>query len=185
LLDNYNNFAQRAINNISVCTAIAETEIAKNKKVGLKMKDGLLYAVTQPGSETSAITVTSAGRGEDIGVSNIQGIIPLMIGRVSIIKIPGVERGGSRQVDYDLLKSYAASSSPIVSLGLEAYVTLQKASLPFQHFGSGEALIEATRSGLNPLAVCAEGESSLLINRLAEAKVEYRLIDAGHGTASC
>ena len=43
-LNSYNLYIQRAVNNISVCAALAEKEVKNNMPVSLKMIDGMLYA---------------------------------------------------------------------------------------------------------------------------------------------
>ncbi len=177
-MDNYNSFILKAINNIATCAAVAEDDIAKNTEVGLKMKGGLLYASSQTGTGATGIAATSAGAGEDIGITAIKGIVELTVGSAGIIKIPGVERGGSNKVDYKKLKKFSTSYAPIFALGIEAYITCQKWGGEFQYFGVIEAAIEAARGGLNPLVVCAEGESSGLIRRLTDAAISYQVFEA-------
>jgi len=177
-LYDYRVFVQRAVNNISVCAALAESELKKGQKVGLRMRDGLLFATSGINDGATGVTTTSARPGEDVGVNNIVGIVPLDIGSATILKIPGIERGGSRKVDYELLKKYVKSSFPIASLGLESYAVLRRAGAAFCPYGAAETAIEAARSGLNPLVVCAENETAALINRLEKEKIRYKLIDA-------
>lgn len=178
-MDDYNTFIQRAINNIATCAAIAEDNITQDAEVGLKMNGGLLFATAKTAGRATGIATSNALRGEDIGITAIRGIVELTVGKVSILKIPGVERGGSRQADYGKLKKYAASHAPILALGIEAYIACKKWGGKYQYFGSAEAAVEAARSGLDPLVICAEGESSSLIKRLAEAGISYQIIDAG------
>jgi predicted transcriptional regulator len=45
-------------------------------------------------------------------------------------------------------------------------------------YGAIDAAIEAARSGLNPLVVCVESETSQLISRLEEAGIGYDLFSA-------
>lgn len=177
-LGNYNNFVQRAVNNISVCAALAEDELKKNQQVSIKMKNGLLYASPEKEGGATGVTISGARPGDDVGICNIDGIVPLDIGSVTIIKIPGIERGGSRKTDYNILKKHTKESPLVISLGLEPYVALHKSGIDFYHYGAAEVAIESAMRGLNPLVVCAENETSELINRLEKEKIRYRLIDA-------
>jgi putative transcriptional regulator len=177
-LSSYNIFIQRALNNISVCAAIAEDDLEKGQRVAIKMKDGLLFALADSDSGAAGITTSSAHAGEDVGISNISGIVPLDVGNVTIVKIPSVERGGSRKVNYTIVKKQAAASQPVTSLGLEAAVVLGKVGVDFYRYGAPGAAVEAARSGLNPLVVCVDNETSELIARLEEEKIRYQLIDA-------
>jgi len=176
-LDSYNTFIQRAVNNISVCAAIAEDNLDKGQPVGLKMKDGLLFASAEVNSGATAVTTSSARPGEDIGVCNISGIIPLDIGRVTVLKVPSIERGGSRQVDYTALKKHTANGRVVISLGLEALAALRRAGVDFYQFGAADTAIEAAQCGLDPLVVCVESETSALVTRLDRKHVRYELID--------
>ena len=57
-LSSYNTFIQGAIASISVCTAIAESDLEEGQKVTLKMKDGLLFASKDAAGGATGITVS-------------------------------------------------------------------------------------------------------------------------------
>ena len=164
--------------NISICAALAESDLKKNQKVGLKMKDGLLFASPNADSKATGITISKASSGEDVGITDVEGIVPLELGQVTIVRVPGIQRGGSRKVDIDILRENLEQNSHITSLGLEALAALRKAGIEFQQFGAVEAAIEAAKSGLNALVVCVENETSDLIGRLEKEGFRYELIDA-------
>jgi len=177
-LNSYNSFIQKAVTNISICTALAETDLKKNQKVGLRMKDGLLYASSDAGSEATGVTVSGARGGEDVGITGIEGIVPLELGRVTIARMPGIQRGGSRKIDIKKIKETLRQHPFITALGLEAFAALSRAGIEFQRFGAVEAAIEAARSGLNALVVCVDNEMSDLIGRLEKEGIKYELINA-------
>jgi putative transcriptional regulator len=176
-LDNYNTFIQRAVNNIAVCAAVAEDGLNKGQAVGLKMKDGLLFASSELNGGATAVTTSNARPGEDIGVSNVSGIIPLEIGRVTILKVPGIEHGGSNKVDYTALKKYVSNGHIVIALGLEAITALRKIDAGFQQFGAADTAIEAAKCGLDPLVVCVESETSSLVTRLDKEHIRCQLVD--------
>lgn len=177
-LSGYSLFIQRAVNNISVCAAIAADDLKKGQKVAIEMKDGQLFALADTDDGATGITTSSARRGEDVGVSTIKGIVPLDVGIITIVNIPSVERGGSRKVDYRVVEKQVATGNPVTSLGLEAGVVLRRVGADFYQYGAAGAAIESARSGLNPLVVCVENETSELISQLEKAKIRYQLIDA-------
>lgn len=176
-LSSYSTFIEKAITNISVCTAVAEYNLRKGQKVGLGMKDGLLFATDRLSEGATGIAVTNANKDEDVGITNIEGIVALQIGRVTVLRIPGVQEGGSRKVDLNRLQREAKGRPFIGAIGIESYVALRKSDTRFYMYGSTEAAIEAAKSGLNPLVVCVENETSALIKRLEEEKVSYELFD--------
>lgn len=177
-LDSYNAFVQRAVTNISVSTALAETDLAEHQKVGLKMRDGLLYATADTDTEATGLTVAAAAGGEDVGITDIEGIVPLEAGRVTIVEVPEIQRGGSRRVDMEKLKANLDGKSPVTFLGLEALVALRRAGIAYQSYGAVEAVVEAARSGLNALVVCVENETAGLIKRLEREGVRYETTSA-------
>jgi putative transcriptional regulator len=176
-LGDYNAFIQRAVTNLSVCAAISEDNLKKGQKVGLKMKEGLLLATA--GRQAAGGTAVSAAKaGEDVGISGIEGIVPLEVGRVTVLRVPGIQRGGSKKVNYNILKERLAKSDLVTSLGLEALVALRKSGAGFQHYGAAAAAIEAAKSGLKPLVVCVDSEAADLIARLEKERIAYQLFDA-------
>ncbi|TET26052.1 MAG: winged helix-turn-helix transcriptional regulator [Dehalococcoidia bacterium] len=177
-LSNYNTFIQRAVTNISICAALAEDDLERNQKVGLKMKGGLLFASSNKAHEATGITISGAKPGEDVGITNIEGIVPLEVGRVTILRVPGVQNGGSSRVNYNILRAHLDKSAFITSLGLESFVALRKAGAEFCRYGAVEAAIEAAKSGLPPLVVCVDNETSDLIARIEKEGISYELIDA-------
>ena len=177
-LSDYNTFIQRAVTNISICAAIAEDDLKKNQRVGLKMKDGLLFASAGKESQATGTTTSSAKAGEDVGITGIEGIVPLEIGKVTILRVPSIQRGGSKIVNYKILQEHLAKSDLVTSLGLESLVALRKTQAEFHYYGAAEAAIEAAKSGLQPMVVCVDNETSNLIARLEKERIAYELFDA-------
>jgi putative transcriptional regulator len=177
-LGEYNAFIQRAITDLSVCAAIAKDDLKKGQRVGLEMKDGLLLASASRKRGASGTTIDRARAGEDVGISGIEGIVPLEVGRVTILRMPGIQRGGSKKINYDILKQHLAKSNMVAALGLEALAALRKTRSEFQHYGAAAAAIEAAKSGLKPLVVCVDSEAADLIARLEKERIAYQLFDA-------
>ena len=181
-LSNYSTFIEQAITNISVCAAIADVNITKGQTVGLEMREGLLFATDKVGGEAKGIACSDATAGEDLGVSNIEGIVNLEIGKVTILKMPGIQRGGSKMVDINRLKARIGSRRLVGTIGIEAIVALRKLGVrPAYNYGVTEAAIEAAKSGLFPLVLCVDDEASGLIRKLEEENIDYELIDLRKG----
>lgn len=177
-LNSYSISIQRAVNNISVCAAIAENALDRGQTVGLRMKDGILYASADTGETATGIAASAARSGQDIGVTEIRGIVSLETGRVVILKVPPIEKGGSEKVDYDTLGRRIRESGIVISIGLESYAALTRAGAGFYRYGSVEAAVEAAKCGLNPLVVCVENETSGLVARLEQERIACNLLDA-------
>lgn len=176
-LRSYNIVVEKAVTNISVCTAVADCNLTKGQKVGLKMKDGLLFATHRLGKGASGVAVSHASKDEDVGITNIEGIVALQVGKITILRVPHIQKGGSRKVDLNRLEREIKNRPVIAAIGIEALVALRKVDTKFYMYGASEAAIEAANSGLNPLVVCVEDETSALIKRLEEEKISYELFD--------
>jgi len=176
-LSHYTAYIRTAITSISVCSAIAESDLEQNQKVGLVMKKGLLMATPEASGEATGTVIFPAKAGEDAGVISIEGIVPMKIGKVTILKIPGIQKGGSKKVNYTVLKKHLENSPFTVSIGLESFVALKKTGAEFCRYGAAGAAIEAAHSGLSPVAVCVDDMISTLMERLQESEINYDIID--------
>ena len=178
----YSDIVLKAIAGISVCAAIADKDIAKGQKVRLTMKEGLLFATTNPGTGAAGIAVASAKKGEDVGVSNIDGIVPLEIGRIQILRLPAIQRGGSSRADLNKMKKIIKSGSIVGAIGIESLVTLQKLGVkPEFLYGVKEAVVEAARSGLFPIVLCVDDDTSDLIKHLEAHGIQYDIMNISKG----
>lgn len=167
------------ISHISVATAIAKERLNKGQKVSLEMENGLLYAYSKDG-EVTGTALTDAKDGEDVGVTDLKGMISLPEVSITICKVPRVERGGSRSVDYGLLKKHAANKPYIAALGVEALIALRKINVqPNILFGAKESIVEAAFHGLSSLVVSVDEEVPSLLNRLESEGLGYEVVDLG------
>lgn len=177
-LDSYSDYVRRMITNVTVCAAVAHDNLVQGQSVGLVMKDGLLFATEDVGEGAKGIAVSEAKEGEDIGVSNVEGIVKLTKGKITILKTPDIQSGGSAGVDYALLKKELATQTTIGAIGIEAMVALQRTDITPQYTcGVAEAAIEAVNVGLSFLIVCSEDAIPDLIGRLRKESLDYRFID--------
>lgn len=176
-LNDYVSEATRAVTNITVCAAVAECDLNQGQAVRLKMKSGLLYATDRLEGGAKGIAATSAKQGEDVGVSNIEGLVELTRGKVTILEVPGVQKGGSRQADLKQFKAQLAKNQQVGAIGIEALVALRRAGIePRYLFGVAEAAIEEANCGLSFLIACTTDAISGLIKKLQENNVDYQII---------
>ena len=183
-LRSYHADIEQAVTNISVCAAVADTDLTQGQTVGLEMKDGLLFATRKAAGGARGIAANNARAGEDVGVANIEGIVSLDRGKVTILKVPGIQRGGSGMVNRDRLEKELAGRKLTGAIGIEAIVALKKLNTTSSYrYGVAEAAIEAANSGLASLIVCVDDEISGLVQRLEAESIDYELIDlrkSGH-----
>ena len=176
-INDYIAEASRAITNITVCAAIAERDLASGQVVGLKMVNGLLSATVKVGSGARGITVTAVKQGEDVGISNIEGLVEFSKGKITVLEVPSIQDGGSRQADWKRLKTHLTKNQPVGAIGIEALTTLRRKNIePRYLFGVTEAAIEKSKCGSSFLIVCTADAISGLIRKLQESNTKYEVI---------
>jgi putative transcriptional regulator len=177
-LNDYISTVTKAVTGVTTCAAIAESDITQGQAVGLKMKDGLLFATSQPSGSARGVALSSAKKGEDVAVSNIEGIVEFPRGKVTILQVPGVQKGGAGCVDLKSLKTHVKKRRQVGAIGIEALVALRRAKIePDYLYGVAEAAVEASRCGLPFVIVCTDDAISGLIKRLQEESVDYKIIE--------
>ncbi|MCX6003814.1 MAG: winged helix-turn-helix transcriptional regulator [Chloroflexi bacterium] len=177
-LQQYSTSAERVLTNITTWAAIAAADLKKGQKVGLMMKDGLFYASNYLSTGARGITTDNAKKGEDVGISDIEEIVELVIGQITVLEVPDIQRGGSRNVDANKMKKGLAKANLIGAIGVEAIVALRQSGIePGYLYGVAQAAIEVARSGLPFTIVCTSNESPALLQRLNEENLKYTLVD--------
>jgi len=169
---------EESIESILVCTAMAGDDLYQGQLVGLIMKDGLLVAIETVGQGARGKTITNAKKGEEVGVSNIEGIVEFNTGEITICRIPGVRRGGSSKIDFAQLNMVIANRGLTGAIGIESLIALRQMGVePDYFYGVKDAVVEAAHSGLPFLVVCTDDEMSGLLRRLEKEGLGYELLD--------
>jgi putative transcriptional regulator len=177
-LKNYFAFVGKVLTNISVCTAVADCDFQAGQVVGLRMKDGLLSACDNLSTNAKGIAISTAKKGEDVGISEIEGIVEVEPGDIAIGKLSSIQNGGSKNADLTKLKEEVAKKTLIATIGVEALIALRRINVePNYFYGVKEAVVEAAWSGLSSLIVCVEEEISGLIKRIEDENLSYKLVD--------
>lgn len=181
-LRDYCAYVEKTITLITVCTAVSDCDLPKGQKVGLEMKDGILFATESTEKGAWGITTSAARKGENVGISNIEGMVELEIGTITIVQVPNIKDGGSHSTDLSLLEKQIHTHKPIGAIGIEALTALRLIGIEPQYFyGVSDAAVEAAYSGLSFLIVCTDDEIPYLLLKLREAQVKYKIIHAAKG----
>lgn len=177
-LGEYETFVRQAVTNVTICAAIAEDDLVKGQTVGLEMKGGVLFATRRVKDGARGVAFSGASKGEDVGVTSIEGIVRLTRGKVTVIDIPTIDGGGSRLVDPSHLKNAIKKHQHIGAIGIEALVALRRCGVePRYSYGVIEACIEAARCGLPFLIVCTSDATRSVLSRLDEGGLDYDVIE--------
>jgi len=130
--------------------------------------------------DASGITIGDAKAGEDVGVSDLKGLIGLDEGRITVCKVPRVQLGGSRRVNLEALDGLLSGNKMVGCLGIEALVAIRKVGRePDIIFGAKESSVEAAYHGISSVIVSVDEQIPSLLNRLESEGLKYELVDLG------
>lgn len=178
-LQSYSERISRIVHDISVTAAVAEGHLESGQKVGLEMRQGVLRArAWRDGDPASGTTTVGATDGTDVGVTRIEGVIPLVPASLLVATVPTVQDGGSRHVDVSRLRRLAASAELVATVGVESLVALRLAGVvPGCRWAVVPAIIEAVSAGVQCLLVCSDAEVGRASDRLTGAGVQYSVVN--------
>jgi putative transcriptional regulator len=156
-LKNFDEYTMRIKNDIKfedIQLAMATQHIREGEKVGLIIKEGVLFAIApdNPDMQACGTAATEASPGEEVGLKDIQGKLKLGKGKILIIKLPNIKEGGSRNVDLDKVKSLLDEFKPdrIAVMGAVARAVLNKLNKKANiEFGITTAVAIAASRGIN------------------------------------
>jgi len=134
--------------------ALATSPVKAGEQVGLITKEGIFYTVpvNDPKSEAVGIAIADADTGEDLGLKNLVGKVKLKQGKILIVKLPSIRKGGSRTVDLKKIKAYYDEFKPdrIGVMGAVGRAVLNKLGLKTDfEFGISHSAVVAASRGLN------------------------------------
>ena len=169
---------EEIISHVSVWGAIADEDLEEGVTVSLEMRNGLLYANRKEDGGATGVTIADARVGEDVGVSNLRGLISLKEGTITVCKVPRVQMGGSRNVKLDALTEIIAGGKVMGALGIESLVALRKVGRePDVFFGAKESAVESAFHGVSSVIVCVDEQVPNLMGRLEAEGLKYELVD--------
>lgn len=106
-------------------------------------------------------------KGEDLGLKDLHGKLKGKQGKILIVKLPSIRKGGSRATDLTKIKTYIEEFKPdrIGVMGAVGRAVLNKLDLkPDIEFGIGRSAAIAASRGLNVLVLVV----GRMVNRMIE-----------------
>jgi putative transcriptional regulator len=167
------------IGQVEVESALATGDIDEGERVSLSMRDGLLRATPGTAGSATAVAVSDAVAGREVGVTDFEGVVDYDLGAVTVVTIPTVREGGSAGVDLDVVAEQATIHDIVAVSGTEAIAAATAAGVePDVRFGTPEAVREAATKGLNVLLLAVSGTLSTHTDKLRDGSIEYEVLDA-------
>jgi putative transcriptional regulator len=161
--------------------AIATQPIKEGQEVGLMMKEGVMYTIspTDPLCQAQGTALSDAKAGEDLGLKDLHGKLKVKQGKILIIKLPSIRRGGSRAVDYTRIKGFYDEFKPdrIGVMGAVGRAVLTKLGLEADiEFGISRSAAIAASRGLNVFVLVV----GRMVNRMIQEIDQINMKTAGN-----
>ncbi len=153
-LENYITEVKHGLKIEHAWPAIATQPVKAGQEVGLIMKEGVMYTTPVDGTATEAkgIAFADAKPGEDLGLKELRGKVKIKQGKILIVKLPSIRKGGSRAVDLVKLKAFYDEFKPdrVGVMGAVGRAVLFKLGLKADiEFGISRSAAIAASRGLN------------------------------------
>ncbi len=177
--------AYRDMRILDICSAIAREDIQEGERVGLFMEDAYLVAYPGRQSPSHGRSLHSARRGEDVTVVELEGILDLSMGRITVVRIPGAREGGTRAVDLTTAREFLEGQPKdrlAVSDAVAKALALKLGLEPDFEFAAASASFDAALRGLDVLLLASEDSSAEVVSTIEtanegmEEKVPYHLV---------
>jgi putative transcriptional regulator len=179
-LENYVQTVKQEMKIERALPAITTHPVKAGQEVGIIMKGGVMYTVPPENAAIQAIgtVITDADTGEDIGLRNLKGKIQLNQGKILIVKLPSIKKGGSRTTDLQKVKAFYEEFKPdrIGVMGAVGRAVLNKLGLKTDiEFGISRTAAIAASRGLNVMVLVV----GRMTNRITE---EIENVNMRNGT---
>lgn len=178
--------SMRDLRIIDVTSAVAGEDIREGDSVGLVMERGRLTAYPDRQAKSRGRALQGARRGEDVALSDLEGIVELRPGRLVVLRLPSAQAGGTRAVELAKVKGRLGGFHPDLVAVTDpiavafAIVTGWPVDL---EFAPAEASIDAALRGLNVLLITASPQFEEVtkgleaVNSALEDRIPLRVLD--------
>jgi putative transcriptional regulator len=168
-LENYVNSVKKDLKIEHATPAIATQPVKAGEEVGLIMKEGIMYTVPKdsPFVEAKGTALADAQTGDDLGLKDLHGKVKIKQGRILIVKLPSIRKGGSKAADLPKIRAYIDEFKPdrIGVMGAVGRAVLAKVGCEADiEFGIGRSAAIAASRGLNVLVLVV----GRMVNRIIE-----------------
>ena len=178
-LDELGDFVSESnavLKKMQVIEAIAGERIEKGEKVKLVMENGYIHAYRGEGNSTGT-AMNSADKGEDVGVTELRGVLEIEYGKVKIYAMPSIEEGGTKKINPRKIEKIIEENkgAKIGVCGVVAYLAVRKiAKIDFQ-FSAMNAAIDAHYRGISTVLFVSHSMLPHVLKTMEEKGVPYTL----------
>jgi len=170
---------------VDVCAAIAGNDIKRGDKVGLFMVKGELIAYSNKDSSSKGVAINSVSKGYDLGVKDLEGIVQLSPGKITLLRIPSIRDGGTTRLNIRKVKKVIRDFKYdiVAAVDLIGRVLAKRLNLDVTIcYSVLLATLEAAQRGYHILVLCPEDHVAQFIggieenNTRLEDKITYETV---------
>jgi putative transcriptional regulator len=177
-LENYLKTIKNEIKVEHAWVALATHPVKAGEQVGLITKEGIFYTVpiNDPNTEAVGIAIADANLGEDLGLKDLKGKVKLKQGKILIVKLPSIRKGGSRAVDLAKVQAIYDEFKPdrIGVMGAVGRAVLNKLKLKADfEFGISHASAIAASRGLNVFVLVVGRMVNRMIQKIDSQNLRF------------
>ncbi|MEE9163789.1 MAG: hypothetical protein V3U17_03200 [Thermoplasmata archaeon] len=171
---------------LEMTSALAGDPIQAGEEVGLFMEGGRLVAHPGRDSSSRGRALQSVAQGDDVAVVDLEGIVELEPGTITVLRIPGAAQRGTAAVNLGEARRLVSShANGVVGVSdVVARVLAKKLDIvPDFEFAPIAAAHDAAQRGVHVLLICSQDSSPEVITGLEAANeglerpVVYRVVD--------
>ena len=156
--------------------AIATQPVKAGQEVVLIMKEGVMYTMPlDEGTTAKGTSLTDAQPGEDLALKNLHGKVKVKQGKILIIKLPSIRRGGSKAADLAKIKAIYDEFKPdrVGVMGAVGRAVLNKLGLKADiEFGISRSAAIAASRGLNVFVLVVGRMVNLMIQEIDQINMK-------------
>ncbi len=163
-----------------VWPAIASEDLNEGDEVYLYMYRGNVWATKNKITSAKGKVLVGGKKGEDVAIHQLSGIIEIPECRVIIFKLPPEIEGGSKKVDYNLIKENLKNldNYVVATMGTVGYVVAKKLNYtPEIRFGVNTGVVNAIKRGTNVVIFVTGKMAERIIKNLEKYRIGYTVID--------
>jgi len=179
-LESYVNEVKHDLKIEHAWPAIATQSVKAGEEVGLIMREGVMYTVPIDSPLTQAVgtAMAEAKTGEDLGLKDLHGKMKVKQGKILIVKLPSIRKGGSRATDMTKVEAYYDEFKPdrIGVMGAVGRAVLSKLGKEADiEFGISRSAAIAASRGLNVFVLVV----GRMVNRMIQEIDQINLKTGG------
>lgn len=160
-----------------VISAQASARIAAGQPVGLWMAEGDLVADPSRLGPSVGVADNDASEGDEVRVQGAQGVVDLVPGRVTVVRVPEPAAGGVAAVDLRRIEG-TGPGEIVAALGTGAAILARRLGRLDIRFAAAEASLNAAQRGLDVRLYVSATQAADALRVLERGRIPVSIHDA-------